>query len=147
MVEFAKLLHLVAATIWLGGMTFMLWALRPVAIAQLAPSQRLPLLAAVLARFFQAVWLCIAVLLSTGAGLLSQAGLRMPAGWQAMAVLGLAMVAIFGHLYFGPFRRLRQAAQASDWPTAAVQLARMHRLVLSNFALGWLALAAVRLLK
>ena len=33
MTELAKLLHLVAGIVWMGGMTFMLLALRPAALA------------------------------------------------------------------------------------------------------------------
>ena len=41
-----KFLHIAAAIVWLGGIVFMLFALRPAA-AQLAPPQRLPLPASV----------------------------------------------------------------------------------------------------
>ena len=73
----SKLLHLSAAIVWLGGMTFMLMALRPVAGAQLQPPQRAPLLLAVMGRFFPLVWLSIAGLLLciasiVGAELMSQ---------------------------------------------------------------------------
>ena len=37
-----KFLHIAAAIVWLGGISFMLFALRPAAAAQLAPPQRLP---------------------------------------------------------------------------------------------------------
>jgi hypothetical protein len=53
------------------------------------------------------------------------------------------MCVIFGHLYFVPFRRLQRASALSDWPAAAKQLAQIHILVVTNFGLGWLAVAAV----
>jgi hypothetical protein len=31
----------------------------------------------------------------------------------------------------------------ADWPLASKQLAQIHTLVLTNFALGWIAVAAV----
>jgi len=51
MYEWIKWLHLSAGIVWLGGMTLMLVAVRPIAIAQLAPPERLQLMAAVLGRF------------------------------------------------------------------------------------------------
>lgn len=146
MYEFFKFLHLAAAIVWLGGMTLLLWALRPVAIAQLQPPQRLPLLAGVLERFFVLVWLSIALLLGTGGYMLAGVEMRLaPRGWHAMLGMGLLMFAVFGHLYFAPFRRLKAAVAARDWPEAGRRAAQIHPLVLLNFCLGWLAVAAVLL--
>ena len=143
-----KLLHLASAIVWLGGMTFMLWALRPVAAAQLQPPVRAPLLAAVMARFFPLVWLSIAVLLITGAGMLVSVGMKAaPLGWHLMLGMGLLMFAIFGHLYFGPFRRLNLAVAAADWPEAGRRLGQIQKMVQINFALGWLAVACVLLVR
>ena len=148
MLELAKLLHLAAAVVWLGGMSFMLWMLRPVAAALLPPPVRAPLLAGVLARFFAAVWISIALLLATGASMLLAVGMRnAPLGWHLMLGLGFLMVTIFAHLYFAPYQRLRRAVAAADWPLAGRQLAIMHPLVLTNFVLGWLAVAAVLLVR
>lgn len=139
-----KLLHLAAAIVWMGGMAFMLWALRPVVAGQLAPPVRLALMAGVLARFFIAVWASIAVLLASGSVMLTSVGMsHAPPGWHAMLGLGVAMMLIFGHLFFGPFRRLRVAATAGDWPRAGQAMTSMQPLVMANFALGWVAIAAV----
>lgn len=144
----SKLLHLVAAIVWLGGMTFMLQALRPVAIAQLKPPVRLPLLTSVLTRFFAAVWLSIAVLLATGLAMLLAVGMaRAPWGQHLMLAIGSVMFLIFAHLFFGPFRRLKQAMAAGDWPAGGAQLGKLHQGVVANFVLGWLAVAAVMLLR
>ena len=59
-------LHLLAAIVWLGGVSFVLVALRPAVAALLPPPQRLPLMAQVLSRFFALVWLSIGLLLLTG---------------------------------------------------------------------------------
>ena len=143
----AKLLHLAAAILWLGGMGFMLLALRPAAAASLAPPQRLALMAAAMRRFFVVVWLCIVVLLATGLSLLTLVGMKQaPVGWHAMFGIGLLMFALFAHLYFGPFRRLRRAVAAQDWPAGGAQVKQIASLASANFALGWLAIAAVRLL-
>lgn len=144
----SKFLHLVGAIVWLGGMAFMLWSLRPVAVAQLQPPVRAPLMAAVMGRFFPLVWLCIAAMLLTGVGMLMSVGMKAaPLGWHMMLGVGVLMFALFGHLYFGPFKRLKLAVAASDWPDAGRRMGQIQTLVTVNFALGWLAIAAVLFVK
>ena len=140
----SKLLHLAGAITWIGGMTFMLWILRPVVTSQLQPAQRLPLMAGVMGRFFPLVWLCIAVLLITGTGMLIAVGMKAaPIGWHIMVGIGLLMFALFGHVYFGPFKRLKLAIAATDWLEAGRRLGQIQAIVKINFALGWLAIVAV----
>ena len=147
MIALSKLLHIAAAIVWLGGMSFLLLAFRPVAVAQLAPPQRLPLMAGVLERFFRLVWAAIALLLVTGAGMLMAVGMKAaPLGWHLMLGLGVLMVLIYAHIYFAPFKRLQRAVAAADWPAGGRAMASMQPLVLLNFALGWLAIVAVLLL-
>ncbi|MCK7497690.1 MAG: DUF4149 domain-containing protein [Comamonadaceae bacterium] len=55
---------MLAVVVWVGGMFLMHFAVRPVAVAQLPPPQRLPLLAAILGRFFG--WVTAAVLVVLG---------------------------------------------------------------------------------
>ena len=144
MYEWFKFFLLGAGILWLGGMTLVIFALRPVAIARLAPPERLPLLSLVLSRFFVMVWVSIAVLLASGLWMLSGADMKLaPKGWHAMSGIGLLMCLIFAHIWFAPFRRLKTAVQAADWPSAGKALGQIHPVVLTNFALGWLAVAAV----
>jgi uncharacterized membrane protein len=139
-------LHLAAAIFWMGGMAFMVMALRPVLADQLAPPQRLPLLAAVLKRFFAVVAASIAVLLATGLAMLLQSGMaKAPPGWHAMLGLGLAMMLVFGHIFFSPYRRLKLAVAAADWPEGGRRAGQIAMLVKINLGLGWLAIAAVML--
>jgi uncharacterized membrane protein len=143
--EWIKWLHLAAGIVWLGGMTLLLWAVRPAAIALLEPEQRLPLLHQVLSRFFVLVWIAIAVLLASGGWMMGAADMKLaPRGWHAMAGLGVLMCLVFAHLYFAPFRRLGRAVAAQDWPAGARALAQIHPLVLANFALGWTGVLAVQ---
>ncbi len=136
--------HLAAAIVWMGGMAFMLYALRQPAGAQLQPPVRLPLVLQVLRRFFAMVGVGIAVLLASGLYLLLGSGVRpVPPGWHAMAALGVLMMLIFGHLYFGPFRRLQAAVAAANWPEGGRQMGKIAALAQANFLLGWLAIAAV----
>jgi uncharacterized membrane protein len=123
----SKFLHLAGAITWIGGMTFMLWILRPVVTSQLQPPQRLPLMAGVMGRFFPLVWLSIAALLITGTGMLMAVGMKAaPIGWHVMLGIGLLMFALFGHVYFGPFKRLKLAVAASDWPEAGRRLGQIQ---------------------
>lgn len=122
---------------------FMLFALRPAA-AELQVPQRLALLVQTLRRFFQMVWIAIAVLLLSGLAMLMATGMKnAPAGWHAMLGIGLLMFALFGHLYFGPFRRLGQAVGAGDWTEGARRAGQIATLAMVNLGLGVLAIAAV----
>jgi uncharacterized membrane protein len=137
--------HLAAAVFWMGGMAFTVLALRPALASQLQPPQRLALLAAVLGRFVPVVAASIAVLLATGLLMLLRIGMKAPPGQHTMLALGLAMMLIFGHLVFSPFRRLKQAIAAADWPEAGRRAGQITMLVKINLGLGWLAIAAVML--
>jgi uncharacterized membrane protein len=138
--------HLAAAIFWIGGMGFVLLALRPAVHAQLPPPVRLPLMVQVLRRFFAVVAASIAVLLATGVPLLLQVpGAQAPRGWHVMAALGIAMMVIFGHLCFAPWRRAQRAVAAQDWPAGGRAMNQIAQLVHVNFALGWAAIAVVLL--
>jgi len=139
-------LHLAAAIFWMGGMAFVVLALRPAVHAQLQPPQRLPLMVQVLRRFFVVVALSILVLLATGVPLLLQVpGAQAPRGWHTMAGLGVVMMLVFGHIFFSPWRRAQRALAAQDWPEGGKRLNQIALLVKVNLALGWLAIAAVLL--
>lgn len=141
-----KFFHLAAAIFWIGGMAFIMLALRPPVHARLEPAVRLPLMTAVLGRFFVIVWISIAVLLATGVPMLAAAGMKAaPLGWHLMLGIGLLMMLIFAHLYFAPFRRLKLAVAAADWPEAARRMTQIVLLAKINLALGWIAIAAVLL--
>lgn len=139
-------LHLAAAILWMGGMAFVVLALRPALHAQLQPPQRLPLMVLVLRRFFVVVIVSIVVLLATGGPLLLQVpGAQAPRGWHAMAGLGVLMVLVFGHIFFGPWRRMQRAVAAQEWPEGGRRAGQIAMLVKVNLGLGWLAIAAVLL--
>jgi uncharacterized membrane protein len=142
------LLHLLAAMLWIGGMGFALFALRPAAIATLAPPQRLPLMSAALGRFFRLVMGVVVVLLATGLHLIFATGGFAPArpGAHIMLGGGLVVIAIFGYIAHGCHPKLRQHVAAEQWPVAAAQLERIRLLVLVNLVLGVLIVAAVKFL-
>lgn len=156
MTELAKLLHLVAGIVWMGGMTFMLLALRPAVLVTLEPEPRARLMLQVWRRFFVVVLVSIVVLFTTGSHLYTAmfrvvkaatgAG-SVPLGWNLMLVIGLLMMVIFGHIYMAGFGKFKRALAAQAWPDAAKAAAQIHGLMVTNFVLGWLAIAAVRLVR
>jgi uncharacterized membrane protein len=58
-----------------------------------------------------------------------------------MQAIGLLMIALFLHLYFAPWRRLRRALEAGEDPMAAAELAQIRRIVAINLTLGLITAA------
>lgn len=144
--SFLLLLHLSGIIIWVGGMFFAHFCLRPVAVAQLQPPLRLPLLAAVLGRFFKAVAASVVIILLSGFASLAVTGFALaPLHWHVMAGLGLLMSAIFGVIYFLYFPRLRAGVAMHDWPLAGAAMNRIRVLVMSNLFLGALTIVVATL--
>ncbi len=139
-----KLLHILAIVVWIGGMVFAHFFLRPAAL-QLEPPQRIRLMHGALQRFFKAVLVSIVVVLASGLWMIGrvaketvQAGLafNMPLDWTIMAVLGIVMMGIFGHIRFALFKRLDKAVAASDWTAGGTALASIRTWVSVNLAIG-----------
>lgn len=132
-------LHLLAAVLWVGGMAFAHFALRPAAAALLAPPQRLPLLAATLGRFFRLLLVAVPLILASGLALLLRVGMAgAPPTWHAMLLLGVVMALIFGFIVGRPYPQLRRAVAAADWPAAGAAMAVIRRWVAVNLVLGTL---------
>ncbi|MFW5969467.1 MAG: CopD family protein [Halofilum sp. (in: g-proteobacteria)] len=139
LLPFALALHALAAVVWVGGMAFAYWFVRPVAGQALEASARLALWSGVFARFFPVVWISIGILLATGyymvlgpLGGFAAVGLHI----HAMHGLALLMTALFLHLFFAPWRRFRRAVTRMENDQAAVELGRIRWLVAINLALG-----------
>lgn len=139
-----KTLHLLSIIVWIGGMVFAHFFLRP-AVAVLEPGVRVRLMHAVLGRFFTAVLASATLALVTGswmigrmAAQMAQSGVRfnMPIEWMVMATLGIVMILIFGHIRFSLYKRLTRAVQSIDWPAGAAALAQIRVWVLVNLGLG-----------
>ena len=100
-----------------------------------------------LGRFFFWVSIAIVAILASGIGLVFGAGgfANAHASVHLMFVLGLVMMAIFLYIRFAPFPRLQRTVAASDWPSAAKELDRIRKLVVSNLALGVVTTAVATL--
>ena len=143
-----KTIHLFSIVVWIGGMAFVHFFLRP-AVAQLEAPVRLRLMHDVLGRFFQAVLVASLLTLASGVWMLgrvakqvvqSGGSFEMPLAWTVMAVLGIVMVAIFMHIRFVLFKRLGQAVAASEWSAGAAVMAQIRRWVSINLGTGFLVL-------
>lgn len=132
-----KLLHVGAVVLWIGGMAFAMFFLRP-ALPLLPPPQRLTLMSEVLRRFLNAAGLAVIVAVVSGFALFAL-GAR-GAHVHVMAVLGLLMAAIYGHVRFVLHRRLGRAVAAQDWPAGGAAMGPVRTWVAANLALGVLVI-------
>jgi uncharacterized membrane protein len=138
----ALLLHLLGVVVWIGGMFFAYFALRPAA-AILDPAHRLPLWAGTLARFFQWVWVAVALILGSGFYMLTviAESARVPVNIHLMLYVGLLMSFIFAYVFFSPYPALTRAVVAQDWKAGAAALNGIRRAVAVNLAFGLANLA------
>lgn len=134
-------LHILSVVIWVGGMFFAYMALRPAAGSLLDPPVRQALWVAVFKRFFVWVWISIITLLISGfwiifteLGGMANIGLHI----HIMLGVGIFMMLLFMHVYFGPFRRLQHAVIESNWETGGEKLNQIRILVKTNLILGLL---------
>lgn len=140
----ALLLHLLAAVVWVGGMFFAYVVLRPVAAAQLEPPARLTLWVGVFKVFFPWVFAAIVTLLLTGYwmvlsffGGFDEVGMHV----HLMMWAGYVMILLFFHVFFAPFKRLKRAVAAADWPAGAKSLAQIRVLIGINLSIGLVVVA------
>jgi uncharacterized membrane protein len=137
-------LHLTGVVVWVGGMFFAYVCLRPVAARQLEPPLRLALWAGVFEHFFPAVWIAVLLILASGLGMILgvAGGFRTaPLHWHLMFALGLVMMALFGHVFFAGYRRLRDGVARADWKAAGAALNSIRQLVGINLVLGLVTIA------
>ncbi len=137
-------LHVLGIVVWVGGMFFAYMALRPVAASVLEPPQRLTLWAGVFGKFFPWVWVSVVLILLTGLHMLMKlGGAAAPHYTLAMLVLGVAMMAIFAHVFFAPYKKLQRAVGEQNWKAGGAALGQVRRLIGINLSLGLLTIAVV----
>jgi uncharacterized membrane protein len=141
--DLARFVHVIGVAIWVGGMFFAYTALRPAAAALLEPPLRLPLWQETFRRFFFWVWLSVAGILASGLWMIALYGGFRAVGRHVhiMLALGVAMMLIFAHVYFSPYRRLSRGVRAQDWKAAGQALGQIRKLVAVNLSLGLLTIA------
>jgi uncharacterized membrane protein len=130
--------HILAAVIWVGGMFFAHMVLRPSA-GPLDTPTRLALWGRVLGRFFTWVWLSIVALLVSGFAmvLIGFGGFASLGHYiNVMMAVGIVMMLLFAHVFFGPWKRFRRAAAAANWTEAERNIKQIRILVMVNLVLG-----------
>lgn len=150
---FLKAFHLLGVVVWIGGMAFTLFCLRPAARV-LEPPARVTLMHAAMKRFITVVSIAIAVIFVCGAAMVgiawsaaARTGLafNMPLDWYAMIAIFFVMLAVFIHIRNVLFRRLDEAVTAARWPDGAAALAAIRWEVSINLVLGTFVIFFVRL--
>jgi uncharacterized membrane protein len=114
-------------------------ALRPVAARLLEPPLRLPLWSQTFARFFPWVWAAVVLLPASGYWMIFETfegmqnvGLHV----HVMQLVGIVMIGIYLHVFFAPYRGMKRAIAAGDFPAAGKHLAVIRRLIGINLILG-----------
>ncbi len=135
-----KLIHVLAALIWVGGMFLAYVVLRPAAAEVLEPPQRLRLWDAVFHRFFHWVWGAVGVLLVSGFYMLIQMGgfPGAPVYVHIMLAMGLAMMAIYAYVFFACYTPFNLQVAKQQWKEAGGLLGRIRKLIALNLTLGLL---------
>jgi len=136
-------LHLLSVVVWVGGMFFAYISLRPAAGNLLEPPVRQTLWVAVLKHFFVWVWISIITLLISGFWMIfAELGGMANIGFHIHIMLGIGifMILLFMHVYFGPYRRLQYAVIESNWKAGGEKLDQIRVLIKTNLILGLLVI-------
>jgi uncharacterized membrane protein len=153
--SFLKLLHVFSIIVWVGGMIYTLYFLRP-SLGGLEPPQRVKVLHEVLSRFFNAVLIVSSVAVFSGfwmigrvakAAVQSGSAFSWPTHWVVMAIVGTLMYLVFMHIRFALFKRLQRAVVASDWAAGGVALEKIRAWVMVNLGLGIAVIAVAYMLR
>jgi len=139
-----KLIHFLAALIWVGGMFFAYVVLRPAAVEVLEPPQRLRLWDAVFRRFFNWVWGAVATLLVSGLYMIYLYGgiAHVARHIHIMLILGLAMMVIYGYVFFSCYVPFSLHVAKQRWKEAGEMLGKIRKLIAINLTLGLLTACA-----
>jgi uncharacterized membrane protein len=81
------------------------------------------------------VWAAVALILGSGFYMMGQMT-SVPGDVMAMATIGIVMSAIFMHVYFAPFGRLKRAVAVEDWKAGGAALNQIRMLIAVNLSLG-----------
>ncbi len=135
LMSIALALHVLAFTVWVGGMFFAHQALRPAAVSTLDPPTRLRLWSATFKRFFPWVWISIFLVLASGLWMMLQFP-KPPIFVHIMLGLGVIMMLIFLHVFFAPFSKLKKHIKTENWEAAGNSLNQIRMLIGINLSIG-----------
>ena len=135
-------LHEVATVVWIGGMFFAHFALRPTLKQALEPPARIQVALGVFRRFFPWVWASIATLWLTGIWV-SILVFKEKVGLHVLIMAGIAllMTLVFVYLFVMPYRKMRIAVEYENWRWASAKFSNIRKLMALNLMLGLLTVA------
>lgn len=141
-----KFLHIFSIILWIGGMIFAHFFLRP-SLALLEPNQRVLLMHATLKRFFGTVLVVSVLAWASGMSMMAlSGGGSMPKDWMVMAALGTLMLGIFFHIRLVLFVKMSERVERNDLPGAGEHLNKIRQWVLVNLIIGVVITATALLL-
>lgn len=132
-------LHVLAAVVWVGGMFFAYQCMRPAVGEAVAPDQRPALWYPTLTHFFRWVWAAVVILPVSGYVMIFQyLGGMSQAGWHVhvMQAIGIAMILLFLHVFFAPYRGLGHAVENGHTEEGLRRIGQIRRFVGINLLLG-----------
>jgi uncharacterized membrane protein len=138
-------LHQLATIVWIGGMFFAHFALRPTIKQTLEPPARIQVALGVFRRFFPWVWVSIATLWVSGLWIAIDV-YEKNVGLHVHIMMGIAfvMTLVFVYLYVVPYQAMRAAVEYENWRWASAKFSRIRKLMAVNLMLGLLtAIVAV----
>lgn len=139
-------LHVVGVAVWIGGMVFAHFCLRP-SVADLQPAMRAPLMVAALGRFFDLVTVSLVLIWASGLAMLMDVGFASaPIGWHVMMGIAAVMTLVFAVIRTRHYPAARRAVTVVDLPAAALALDAIRRLVMLNLGLGIAVIAVATLI-
>ncbi|MBF0626747.1 MAG: CopD family protein [Magnetococcales bacterium] len=131
-------LHLLAATLWVGGMFFALVVLRPAALPLEMPL-RVGLWSRVLERFMVVVWGTVLILPLTGYWMIFEGFGGMTGAGRHIRIMegiGWCMILLFLLLFFRAFRPMQRMARELLIPETGLYIERIRKIVRINLLLG-----------
>jgi len=130
-------LHIVAVLIWIGGMLYTLFVLRP--SLDIIGDKKPVFMKKIMDRFFPLVWIAIIILLITG-GIKAHHYTSSPY-FVLKLIIYTVMVINFTYIYFGLYRRL----PSSDNKPAL--MAKITTLIKVNFILGLIVIFLIEMVR
>ena len=135
----ATWLHIIAVLIWIGGMLYTLFVLRP--SLPVCEDKKFILVRTAMGKFFPLVWIAIFLLLLTG-GYRAHKYIHSTA-FDLKLVLYGAMVVVFSYIYFGLFKKLDSLPKEQK-----VQIVgKITNLIKLNFTLGLIIIFLIQITK
>lgn len=130
-------LHQIATIVWIGGMFFAHFALRPTIRQTLEPPARIQVALGVFRRFFPWVWASIVTLWISGLWIAIEV-FQKTVGLHVHVMIGIALVMtlVFIYLYVVPYRKMRDSVEDENWRRASAKFSGIRKLMALNLVLG-----------